>query len=56
MKKYIFPALKLSLVFIIICSVFYPLLISLAGRMAPGGGKGETVICLLSRHHVAGAN
>jgi potassium-transporting ATPase KdpC subunit len=43
MKKNIWPSLKLTLVFIIICSVLYPLFISLAGKMAPGGGKGETL-------------
>lgn len=43
MKKYIFPALKLTLVFIILCSVIYPLLVAGVGRLTPGGGKGETV-------------
>lgn len=43
MKKYILPSLKLTLVFIIICSVIYPLLIAAAAKLAPGGGKGETV-------------
>jgi len=43
MKKYIMPALKLTVVFIVICSVIYPLMIALAGRMTPGQGRGETV-------------
>lgn len=43
MKKYIMPSLKLTLVFIILCSVLYPLLIAAVGKMAPGGGKGKTV-------------
>jgi len=43
MIKYILPALKLTLVFLIICSVVYPLLIAAAGKLTPGGGNGETV-------------
>ncbi|MEO6314674.1 MAG: K(+)-transporting ATPase subunit C [Chitinophagaceae bacterium] len=43
MKKYLLPSLKISLVFIIICAVLYPLLIAAAARLAPGGGKGETI-------------
>ena len=43
MKKYILPSLKLSAVFIVLCSVIYPLLIAAVGRITPGGGKGETV-------------
>jgi K+-transporting ATPase ATPase C chain len=43
MKKYILPALKLTLVFILLCAVVYPLLIAGAGRLTPGGGKGETL-------------
>lgn len=43
MNKYILPALKLTLVFIILCAVLYPLLIAGIGRMTPGGGKGETL-------------
>lgn len=43
MKKYVWPSLKLTLVFIIICSVLYPLLIAAVAKLAPGGGKGETV-------------
>ena len=43
MKKYILPALKLTLVFIILCSVIYPLLVAGIGRLTVGGGKGETV-------------
>lgn len=29
---------------LIICSVFYPLLIAAVGKTAPGGGRGETVM------------
>ena len=43
MKKYVWPSVKLTLVFIIICSVLYPLFIAAIAKMAPGGGKGETV-------------
>lgn len=43
MKRYLLPALKLTLVFIIICAVIYPLLIAAVGRMTPGRGRGETV-------------
>ena len=44
MKKYVWPSVKLTLVFIIICSVLYPLFIALVGKLAPGGGKGETLM------------
>jgi K+-transporting ATPase ATPase C chain len=43
MKKYILPSLKLSAVFIVLCSVIYPLLIAAVGRLTPGGGRGETL-------------
>lgn len=43
MKKYVWPSLKLTLVFIILCSVLYPLFIAAVAKLAPGGGKGETV-------------
>lgn len=43
MKKYILPSLKLTAVFIVLCSVIYPLLIAAVGRITPGGGKGETI-------------
>lgn len=43
MKQYILPSLKLTLVFIILCSLLYPLLIAGIAKFAPGGGKGETV-------------
>jgi potassium-transporting ATPase KdpC subunit len=42
MKSFLIP-IKLTLVFIVICAVVYPLLIAFAGKMTPGGGKGETV-------------
>lgn len=43
MKKHLWISLKLTGVMIILVSGLYPLLISAAGKMAPGGGKGETV-------------
>jgi potassium-transporting ATPase KdpC subunit len=44
MKKYILPSLKMTLVFLIICSLLYPLLIAAVGKLTPGHGKGETVV------------
>lgn len=43
MKKYLLPSLKLTVVFLILCSVFYPLLIAAVAKLAPGGGNGETL-------------
>ena len=43
MKKTILPALKLTLVMIVICGGLYPLLIAAVGKLTPGNGNGETV-------------
>jgi K+-transporting ATPase ATPase C chain len=43
MKRYLLPSLKLTAVFIVLCSVIYPLFIAAVGRMAPGHGNGETL-------------
>lgn len=43
MKKYLLPSLKLSLVFLILCSLLYPMFIAAVAKLAPGGGKGETL-------------
>jgi len=43
MKKYVWPSVKLTLVFILLCSVLYPLLIAGIAKFSTGGGKGETV-------------
>ena len=43
MKKDIMPAIKLTIVFIVICAVIYPLILAAVGKLSPGGGKGETV-------------
>jgi K+-transporting ATPase ATPase C chain len=43
MKRYILISLKLTLVFIILCSVLYPLFIASVGKLTPGKGDGETI-------------
>ena len=43
MKKYLLPSLKLTLVMIILSSVLFPLLMAGIAKLAPGGGKGETL-------------
>src|ERR1022692_2212145 len=40
---YLMPALKLTLVLIILCSFLYPLLITGIAKMSPAGGNGVTV-------------
>jgi len=44
MKKNLLISLKLTLVMIILCSVLYPLLVSVAGKAAPGSGDGEKLM------------
>ena len=44
MKKYLLPSLKLTLALLVICSLLYPLLIAAIGKLAPGQGRGETVL------------
>jgi len=44
MKKHLIPSLILTVVFIVICSGLYPLLIAGISKFAPGGGKGETLV------------
>lgn len=43
MKKNVIISLKLTLLMIVLCAVFYPLLIAAVGKAAPGNGKGKTV-------------
>lgn len=43
MKTHIFPALRLTLVLLVLLSVVYPLLVAGIARLAPGGGNGITV-------------
>jgi len=40
MKTYFIPALKLSFVLLLICSVIYPLVVASIGKLAPGQGDG----------------
>jgi potassium-transporting ATPase KdpC subunit len=42
MKNFLI-AIKLTLVLIVICAGLFPLLVAVIGKMAPGGGKGETI-------------
>jgi K+-transporting ATPase ATPase C chain len=42
MKSFLIP-IKLTLVLIIICAGIFPLLIAFVSKLAPGGGKGETI-------------
>ena len=44
MKKHLIPSLILTIVFVVICSGLYPLLIAGISKFAPGGGKGETLL------------
>ncbi|HEX6431308.1 MAG TPA: K(+)-transporting ATPase subunit C [Niastella sp.] len=43
MKSFLIP-IKLTLVLIIICAGIFPLVVALIGKLAPGGGKGETIV------------
>ena len=43
MKNHIGPALRLTLVLLILVSVIYPLIIAGIAKLAPGGGNGVTV-------------
>lgn len=43
MKKNIIPAIRLTVVLTIILCVIYPLMITLAGKLAKGKGDGETI-------------
>lgn len=43
MKRYFFPALKLTLVLVVLTAGIYPLLIAGIAKLAPGGGDGVTV-------------
>jgi K+-transporting ATPase ATPase C chain len=43
MKKYLLPSLKITVVFILITAVIYPLFIAAIAKLAPGNGKGETL-------------
>ena len=43
MKTHLLPALRLTVVLVILVSVIYPLVVAGVAKLAPGGGKGETV-------------
>ena len=43
MKTYFFPALKLTVILIVILSGVYPLIMAGIGKFTPGHGDGETV-------------
>jgi K+-transporting ATPase ATPase C chain len=42
MKNFLI-SIKLTLILIVICAGLFPLLVALVGKLAPGGGKGETI-------------
>ncbi len=44
MKNHIFPALRLTVVLLVLVSVIYPLLVAGIAKLAPGGGNGVTVL------------
>lgn len=44
MKKHIAPAIRLTIVFVILTAVVYPLVVAGIAKLAPGGGAGEQVI------------
>ncbi len=43
MKNHLSPALRLTLVLLVLLAVLYPLLVAAIGKLAPGGGGGETI-------------
>lgn len=43
MKTHIGPAIRLTLVMLVLLVVIYPLVVAGIAKLAPGGGKGETV-------------
>lgn len=43
MKKYLLPSLKITLVFIVLLAVLYPLFIAGISKFSTGGGRGETI-------------
>ncbi len=44
MKTHLSPAIRLTLVMLVLLTVIYPLLVAGISRLAPGGGQGETVV------------
>lgn len=43
MKNHLFPALRLTLVLLVLLAVVYPLVVAALGKLTPGGGAGETI-------------
>jgi potassium-transporting ATPase KdpC subunit len=43
MKKYLSPAVRLTIAMLFFCSVIYFTMVALVGRLAPGGGDGVPV-------------
>ncbi|MBN8825133.1 MULTISPECIES: K(+)-transporting ATPase subunit C [unclassified Spirosoma] len=43
MKSHIGPAIRLTVVMLVLLAVIYPLVVAGIAKLAPGGGKGETV-------------
>lgn len=43
MKTHILPAIRLTIVLIILTAVIYPLVVAGIAKLAPGGGAGETL-------------
>ncbi|GAB4027339.1 K(+)-transporting ATPase subunit C [Spirosoma gilvum] len=43
MKNHIGPAIRLTFVMLVVLVVIYPLVVAGIARLAPGGGRGETV-------------
>jgi K+-transporting ATPase ATPase C chain len=43
MKSFLI-SIKLTLVLIVLCALVFPVLIAMISKLAPGGGKGETVM------------
>ncbi|RKR82521.1 K+-transporting ATPase ATPase C chain [Mucilaginibacter gracilis] len=43
MKAYFLPSLKITIILIVLMGGVYPLLISLVGKLTPGGGDGQTI-------------
>lgn len=43
MKKYLLPAVRMTLVLVLLLAIIYPVFIAMVAKLAPGGGKGETI-------------
>jgi potassium-transporting ATPase KdpC subunit len=41
--KNLLVSIKLTLILVVICAGLFPLLVALIGKLAPGGGRGETI-------------